>query len=411
MSSSEIPRRPKRGEDGDEIERQFEAFDSTKSSISSSNVVSFQPKKKSKFAEQRAAKKDSTPEEKPSGISQETETPKVLSAVVKEREFDYDAFLAKAMPPSTPKNPKTEAFPTVMKLNTAPTTTNLDKQNKGMSLFAQQMAATNLDSEMSPNSSTVEGKFVQPKFKRDWGESSRIISHSSDVLTEKDVKDIHEVNVETLNQKSHEELMEDKNEILASLSPEMVQFLMRRKKSTKRTFEAVDSTRKGDDDEQVIPRKQTADDKSKQSAAETYKPVHMDQYESEKMEWMQDINSDDIPEEQPLTFSARFDFKGDLQPYDNQGVLPNEGLHHHGDEPHRPGYTLEELMTLSRSSNAQQAGIAMQTLANVIKNERHGRFVGCFGSQNILTQLLDADLVTVMRVAMDNHQSEGLLGE
>ena len=168
-----------------------------------------------------------------------------------------------------------------------------------------------------------------------------------------------------------------------------------------------------DDDEQVIPRKQTAaDDKSKQSAAETtYKPVHMDQYESEKMEWMQDINSDEIPEEQPVTFSARFDFKGDLQPYDNQGVLPNEGLHHHGDEPHRPGYTLEELMTLSRSSNAQQAGIAMQTLANVIKNERHGRFVSCFGSQNILTQLLDADLVTVMRVAMDNHHSEGLLGE
>ena len=168
-----------------------------------------------------------------------------------------------------------------------------------------------------------------------------------------------------------------------------------------------------DDDEQVIPRKQTADDKSKQSAAAetTYKPVHMDQYESEKMEWMQDINSDEIPEEQPVTFSARFDFKGDLQPYDNQGVLPNEGLHHHGDEPHRPGYTLEELMTLSRSSNAQQAGIAMQTLANVIKNERHGRFVGCFGNENILTQLLDADLVTVMRVGMDNHHSEGLLGE
>ena len=415
MSSSENLRRPKLPklpENEDEILRQVEAFDATKSSISSNNVVSFKPKKKSKFAEQRANKKnDTTTEEKSSG-SHETATPNVLSAVVKEREFDYDTFLAKTMP-STQKGPKTEAFPTVMKLNTC----CLDEQNKGMSLFAQQMATTNMDSEMSlPNSNnTVKGIFVETKFKRDWGESSRIISHS-DVLTEKDIKDIHESNVEILNQRSDEQLMEEKNEILASLSPDVVQFLMRRKKSSKRTIDDVDYTEKRGDDEQFIPKKQQTTDheKSKQPVVTentNYKPVHMDQYESEKMEWMQDINSDEIPEEQPITFSARFDFKGDLQPYDNQRVLPNEGLHHHGDEPHRPGYTLEELMTLSRSSNAQQAGIAMQTLANVIKNERHGRFVGCFGSQNILTQLLDADLVTVMRVAMDNHHSEGLLGK
>ena len=46
-----------------------------------------------------------------------------------------------------------------MKLNTC----CLDEQNKGMSLFAQQMATTNMDSEMSlPNSNnTVEGKFVE----------------------------------------------------------------------------------------------------------------------------------------------------------------------------------------------------------------------------------------------------------
>ena len=105
----------------------------------------------------------------------------------------------------------------------------------------------------------------------------------------------------------------------------------------------------------------------------------------------------------------RFDFKGDLLPYDNDDILPNEGLHHHGDEPHRPGYTIEELMTLGRSSNTQQAVMAIQILSNVIRNERHGRFVGCFGNENILNKLLDVDLVTVLRVSMDNHHSDVLV--
>ena len=40
------------------------------------------------------------------------------------------------------------------------------------------------------------------------------------------------------------------------------------------------------------------------------------------------------------TFYSRFDFTGELMPYDSDKIEPNEGLHHHGDEPHRPGYTL-----------------------------------------------------------------------
>ena len=96
-------------------------------------------------------------------------------------------------------------------------------------------------------------------------------------------------------------------------------------------------------------------------------------------------------------------------PYDSDEIDTNAGLHHHGDEPHRPGYTLGELMTLARSSNAQQASVAIQTLANVIKNERHGRFISCFDRTNILTELLDADLTSVLRIALDNHHSEVIL--
>ena len=93
-------------------------------------------------------------------------------------------------------------------------------------------------------------------------------------------------------------------------------------------------------------------------------------------------------------------------PYDSDKIEPNEGLHHHGDEPHRPGYTLGELITLARSSNSQQASVAIQTIANVIKNERHGRFISCFDRKNIIIELLEADLTSVLRIALDNHHSE-----
>ena len=103
---------------------------------------------------------------------------------------------------------------------------------------------------------------------------------------------------------------------------------------------------------------------------------------------------------------SRFDFNGELMPYDSDKIEPNEGLHHHGDEPNRPGYTLGELITLARSSNSQQASVAIQTIANVIKNERHGRFISCFDRKNILIELLEADLTSVLRIALDNHHSE-----
>ena len=42
-------------------------------------------------------------------------------------------------------------------------------------------------------------------------------------------------------------------------------------------------------------------------------------------------------------------------------------LHHHGEEPEAAGYTLEELFHLSRSAVLQQRVIALQTLANIIR--------------------------------------------
>jgi hypothetical protein len=63
---------------------------------------------------------------------------------------------------------------------------------------------------------------------------------------------------------------------------------------------------------------------------------------------------------------ARFDFNGNVLT-GSEGIPEYVGLHHHGDEPDRAGYTLEELFLLSRSNFLQQRVLAINTLAKIIE--------------------------------------------
>lgn len=61
-----------------------------------------------------------------------------------------------------------------------------------------------------------------------------------------------------------------------------------------------------------------------------------------------------------------------LLPFIDDTVTPEKGLHHHGEEPERPGYSLQELLQLSRSSTQQQRCMALNTLANIMAKSRKG---------------------------------------
>lgn len=59
---------------------------------------------------------------------------------------------------------------------------------------------------------------------------------------------------------------------------------------------------------------------------------------------------------------------GELLPYVEEDKSTCErGLYHHGEEPHRPGYTIEELYQLSRSSIPRQRITALNTLASILE--------------------------------------------
>ena len=123
----EMAKRPKPGDDESDIIQQMKDFESSKSSISRENIVSFQKNKKplSKFAQQRQAAATGNTKTEPK-YQQEN----VLKSVIQEKEFDYEQYTAQIMKIQKPS--ETRAFPNVMKLD------KIVNSEKGKSLFSSQ---------------------------------------------------------------------------------------------------------------------------------------------------------------------------------------------------------------------------------------------------------------------------------
>lgn len=74
---------------------------------------------------------------------------------------------------------------------------------------------------------------------------------------------------------------------------------------------------------------------------------------------------------------SRFDFNGWLQPFTETNIdEQNRILYHHGEEPERPGYTLQELFQLGRSSVIQQKVVALNSIANILALNSSGIYEG-----------------------------------
>ncbi|XP_015588745.1 RNA polymerase II-associated protein 1 [Cephus cinctus] len=224
--------------------------------------------------------------------------------------------------------------------------------------------------------------------------------------------EIHKANVEKLREMSKEEILKEKQRLEATLSPDILAFLKTRKKTkeqlkSKNNFSATEapigldiltSTKINEKDNNVqsstelhcTTNDNTSDTdvvmKSETESTKLGKPlleildqakqkgwVHMDLLETEKFKWMEEIpvgeNDSSSSEEY---YNARFDFNGVLLPYKDENLTVNQGLHHHGEEPDRPGYTLQELLQLSRSATQQQRCTALSTLGNIMEKSRRG---------------------------------------
>ena len=242
-------------------------------------------------------------------------------------------------------------------------------------------------------------------------------------------------NQQKLSQMSSEEIEEERQELMASLSPALLQRLLQRSNinsgstetnllpgpetsiETKKTAktnrktvsfadpEPIDSENsqaqirieRDNDDQEVsiaeplphdsvhFPRPAQPPDLD--PASDTFlEDLHSKYFPSlpsdpDKLEWMQSSSKSTTKSTYDPSATAlkpkdlRFSFKGELIPPKTASEIPvTEGLHHHGDAPDAAGYTIPELAHLARSSFAAQRCIAFQTLGRVLYRLGRGEF-------------------------------------
>ncbi|XP_008585777.1 PREDICTED: RNA polymerase II-associated protein 1 isoform X1 [Galeopterus variegatus] len=302
------------------------------------------------------------------------------------------------------------------------------------SIFAQEIAARRVSEarvpsvgEVLPNLDPPEGAMTsEASTSRDQDDQLPLSSHSFQgphLVTgkglrgweaEKEAQTIHEENVARLQAMAPEEILQEQQKLLAHLDPSLVAFLRSHSHTCEKAGEEVtEGERPGvhvTKEEPIMstsanePRKK---DKLKPGAPALALPLtpnkewlHMDTLELEKLHWTQDLPPLQRQQMQER-MQARFNLKGELLAPDVD--LPTHlGLHHHGEEAERAGYSLQELFHLTRSQVSQQRALALHVLTQVIGRAQAGEF----GDQlvgSVLHLLLDAGFLFLLRFSLDDR--------
>jgi len=171
---------------------------------------------------------------------------------------------------------------------------------------------------------------------------------------------------------SEEEILQEKEKLLKTLKPEILKFLKNRHKKEDTSQDPACNFSNTD----IKPISSDVKDLAAANVDELPKepdlPLNpedvkkfpgMQNVEKHKLAWAGTIQQ---PVHNYVGQNARFEFSGHLiLEESNEDNTVDKGLHHHGEEMERAGYTLNELLILSRSSNMQQRSIALETIGNI----------------------------------------------
>uniref|UniRef100_A0A8D2AQ27 RNA polymerase II associated protein 1 n=1 Tax=Sciurus vulgaris TaxID=55149 RepID=A0A8D2AQ27_SCIVU len=305
------------------------------------------------------------------------------------------------------------------------------------SIFAQEIAARRVSEsrvlsagEVVPNLDPPEGAVAcEAPTPRDQGDQILGSSHSFQgphLITgkglrgqeaEQEAQTIHKENIARLQAMDPEEILQEQQRLLAQLDPSLVAFL--RSHSHTHEQEGQKATKEQKPGETSVPvtkeepnKSASASEPGKEDKLEPGAPaltlpvtphkewLHMDTVELEKLHWTQDLPPLRRQQTQER-MQARFSLQGELLPPDVD--LPTHlGLHHHGEEAERAGYSLQELFHLTRSRVSQQRTLALHVLSQVIGRAQAGEF----GDQlvgSVLQLLLDAGFLFLLRFSLDDR--------
>lgn len=222
-----------------------------------------------------------------------------------------------------------------------------------------------------------------------YGNESVIVNNSTIAA------EVHKENLDVLSKMSKDDILAERDKLLNSVDPTLLQLLKKRRheKSNQPLLTNTIATTT-DTTPEMVEKPEDMDVCSvltPTNAAyqilqhnETENWIHFDVVEADKLKWMSDIEytANVKPGEQ---FEARFDWKGVLLPYSVENVRTAENtpasntpekddreLYLHGDEPHRPGYTLQELFRLARSNIMQQRISAFGAIGGILSIYNQG---------------------------------------
>ncbi|KAG7214110.1 hypothetical protein KM043_001468 [Ampulex compressa] len=291
----------------------------------------------------------------------------------------------------------------------------VSKNSSNQSLFLQHISKNQYGIDTSEPSSTISLK----KEERD------------NVAEASWTNEIHMENLEKLKEMSHEQILKEQKELRTILQPDVIEFLKNRKKKIETKIiiseggcEEVDVSEKKQakvDMEQKNQNKKVSLNDNNAQPMEIEDPistlpqqsvdiimqakekgwVHMDRIETEKLKWMEDLPIEHDEPRPDGPYNARFDFNGVLLPFKDESLTVDKGLHHHGEEPDRPGYSLQELLQLSRSSSQQQRCTALTTLANIMEKSRNSLYDKALQPAP-LRALSERNILLLLRFSLDD---------
>ncbi|XP_068623454.1 RNA polymerase II-associated protein 1 [Battus philenor] len=241
------------------------------------------------------------------------------------------------------------------------------------------------------------------------------LSSKSYVLSSEEAQTIHSENNERLAKMSEKEILEEQQKLLSNLDPKLIEFFKTKRKQNYTETEQdcvpdVNKPQEMDISEETLKVKDITPNENEilidheslwendiLSNPNINKWLHFDTFEKDKLEWMKAIaNSKKIKPDEP--YEARFDLKGYLLPYTMDYTEETKTLFHHGEEPHRPGYSLTELIELSRSTIAQQRVMALNTIAGILEYYNAGTYKD-------IMDLPITKIFFIIRIAIDENKT------
>lgn len=311
-------------------------------------VTAPEQRKQSEFAKRRNIKRK----------DEQQSVPVIVGDIVARTYSDEAYFFEESMETDeTPSTSQYSSFPEPLKIDLTETSTD------GRSLFSKTWAKQNrLKSENINKRHNLE-------------QTTSNLPDKSTILEGREADDIHTENVKKLKQMSQEEILKEREELMKNMDPSLIEFLKSRREaaatsSTSVPMETQPSTRPA-----VDPEKFPALSILKTEEAKNW--LHFDVLEYEKLEWTKDIDESLNSIKPGEKYEARFDWKGVLLPFkENQSSTDNRELYMHGEEPHRPGYTLQELFRLARATVLQQRVAALNSIAGILNIYNQGFYDG-----------------------------------